>query len=92
MKCPQCMGFGDCVTFHGDVICLCDLCKGTGTITTKHILWRIRGRQIKNRRIAAKLQLRQAARFLGVDASNLSKMERGVIAPISYRYNRKEPK
>lgn len=59
----------------------CDLCNGTGKIEDEKIDWIIKGEELKKYRLRKNFSIREAARVLGMDASNLSKMERGVIKP-----------
>lgn len=81
--CPQCDGFGKIfgTCFHYAVK-FCDLCKGTGTVSDITLLWHKRGEALRAYRVKVLgLGLRKAAEKFNVDASNLSKMERGIIKP-----------
>lgn len=84
-KCPQCF-LGKIYSFHGDEICDCDLCDGTTKISFTKVVWRILGKISKWRRIKARLTLRKAAKILKIEPIELSKMERGVIAPRMFDY------
>ncbi|HNP06588.1 MAG TPA: hypothetical protein PKN99_03125 [Cyclobacteriaceae bacterium] len=58
----------------------CDMCEGTG----KHklnLLWWVWGEMIKDWRFRNKITLRECSRKYQIDASNISKMERGIIKP-----------
>lgn len=79
--CPQCRGFTVILTFRGQSLGPCEMCKGTGRIPEHVKKWAPYGERLKAERIARRLTLRKAAAQLGVDPSNLSKMERGIIAP-----------
>jgi len=86
--CPACNGFGKHFSrpikindYIKSVHITCDLCEGTGQIDNRKWYWRALGYELKNIRLAKGISLRAAAKMLGVDASNLSKMERGVVEP-----------
>lgn len=83
-RCPSCNGFG--VVFPApweNVTPIeCDVCYGSGEINGKQKLWIEYGKRLKKYRIdKLQLGLREASRKYNIDASNLSKMERGVIKP-----------
>ncbi len=60
----------------------CELCDGTGLIADGKIDWKLKGRKMRDYRVwQMGMGLREAERYLGIDASNLSKMERGIIKP-----------
>lgn len=88
MKCNQCSGFG--VILGASVESLkpvsipCDLCRGTGRIRHRQILWRFQGALLRKKRESLGLTFRDAARKWHYDCSNISKMERGVIKPVNY--------
>jgi transcriptional regulator with XRE-family HTH domain len=44
-------------------------------------IWKENGNILKNRRISAKLLLRDAAKYLGINAIELSNMETGKVEP-----------
>jgi len=48
------------------------------------IIWQRQGELLRDFRLQQGLTLRKAGEKYGVDYSNLSKMERGVIQPIPY--------
>jgi hypothetical protein len=64
----------------------CDMCDGTGKVADARIQWISLGHILKDRRLASKMGLREAARHHGIDPSNLSKMERGCICPRPLEY------
>jgi len=57
------------------------MCLGTGEITPEQQKWRVIGRGMKNIRIKNRKTILAAAQELGINAVELSKMERGVIQP-----------
>lgn len=57
------------------------MCEGKGTLPENVSKWHAYGERLKAERIYRRMTLRAAAKHLGVDASNLSKMERGIIPP-----------
>jgi hypothetical protein len=57
------------------------MCEGKGTLPECVAKWHPYGERLKAERIHRRMTLRAAAKHLGMDASNLSKMERGIIAP-----------
>ena len=78
--CPSCQGFGQ--VYSNNKIINCGLCNGTGALADKNELWRKQGKSLKYHRLyVVQIGLRKSAKLLGVDASNLSKMERGIIKP-----------
>jgi len=79
--CPNCSGHGKIFTFHGVDLGPCDMCLGTGEITPEQQKWRVIGRGMKNIRIKNRKTILAAAQELGINAVELSKMERGVIQP-----------
>lgn len=79
--CPQCRGFKIILNFHGQSLGQCDMCEGKGTLPECVAKWHPYGERLKAERIHRRMTLRAAAKHLGMDASNLSKMERGIIAP-----------
>ena len=87
--CTSCDGFGKHysrpIYRKGEVKIIelpCELCKGTGKIKDKQIEWILQGTKLKTYRLWDKgLTLREAAKALNIDPSNLSKMERGIIKP-----------
>ena len=89
MKCPNCKFFGDgnIYSFHGEKICVCDMCNGTTRVPLIVLWWRLLGWIIKNRTIRKEMTLRNASRFLNIEVTILSKMERGCIKPKMFRYD-----
>jgi hypothetical protein len=82
IKCPDCIGFGKNISFHGNIIGNCKSCEGSGTIKKEKIPYLKYGKYLYKYRInKLKLTLRQAAKKYNIDPSNLSKMERGIIRP-----------
>lgn len=79
--CPQCRGFKIILNFHGQSLGQCDMCEGAGVMPECAPRWHAYGGRLKAERIYRRMTLRAAAKHLGMDASNLSKMERGIIAP-----------
>lgn len=86
--CKQCDGFGEIfsrpILIAGKVSSAsikCDMCNGTGKIEDIKLLWIAQGKKLKELRLSKNVSLRAAAIKLNVDASNLSKMERGIIQP-----------
>lgn len=84
IKCQQCDGTGR-IFFRPNAkvpYTDCDLCKGSGGYEG-NILWIIQGSKIRDFRIGNNYTLRECASRFEIDASNLSKMERGAIKPDS---------
>lgn len=79
--CPQCNGFGEIVAFPRPIKITCELCRGSGKVSDKKILWVKQGKILRGRRMAMGITLREAARRHKVDVGNLSRMERGVVKP-----------
>ena len=59
----------------------CTQCGGTGTVSNEMLEWIVDGQTLKNRRIEARITLRDAAKRLNIQVSILSEMERGVRKP-----------
>ena len=82
VKCPQCNGFKEITDIFRRFVLPCPLCMGKGKVANKHVLWIARGKKLRDFRLdVLGIGLREAARKFQVDASNLSKMERGIINP-----------
>ena len=80
-QCQQCNGIGKLFLRNGKTI-KCDMCEGTGQ-HEENLLWTIQGLKLCEWRMENKLTLRMAAKTHGIDPSNLSKMERGILKPYS---------
>ena len=85
-SCPQCNGFGKLAMPTLFLQAACPLCEGSGEVAEYHLDWKAQGAELKANRIKARLGLREAARQQEMDASNLSKMERGLIKPKAIKY------
>ena len=72
--CPRCEGESDGVA--------CDLCEGTGRVYPYKVEDAERGEKMRAARLVAGRTLRQQAERRGIDAVDLSRMERGVTPPI----------
>lgn len=59
----------------------CRGCGGTGWITPKMMQWRVDGVLVRQARLARDLSLREAAKLLGMPASDYSDAEHGRIDP-----------
>lgn len=95
--CTSCDGFGKHfsrpILIKGKVEIIelkCELCNGTGKIKDEKIDWIIKGQKLREYRLEKEITLRKAAKMLGMDASNLSKMERGIIKPKNIWYDSDE--
>lgn len=83
-KCPTCNGFGILFGAIMPLTLKCFTCNGLGLIDKRSSIWIKQGEYLKNYRTnVLKLGLREACRKYTQDASNLSKMERGLIKPLS---------
>lgn len=83
-KCPSCSGFGKIFGAFYPLVAECDTCNGKGFIDDIQTVWMAQGKMLKDYRLnELKLGLREACRKYGYDASNLSKMERGIIKPVT---------
>jgi len=81
MICPNCLGFGYIFNQAGKDN-FCEACAGYGSISVPP--WKAYGEKMKAWRLVHSLSLRDAAEKYGIDFSNLSKMERGLIKPKCY--------
>ncbi len=92
MKCPDCDGgimIASHVAYankpHGyNVPMNCLRCNGTGIVDDRTPEWMKAGEALRQSRLKANRILRDEAARLGMDASTLSRMERGVIEPYSF--------
>lgn len=78
-KCPSCVdgnsyGFGK---LGKPVVIKCDVCNGTDLVDNLTLVKIEKGKILKEERIARGITLRNEAKWLKVDASELSKLERG---------------
>lgn len=71
--CPSCVGFGN----HGDLPCF--MCGGDGEIPIIQLEWISRGYVMKAWRIQAGLGIRSAAERAGLQASDILKLEKGLL-------------
>ncbi len=81
-KCPECNGLGIIPAFLKPISIPCQMCNGAGKVKDKHLKWRLLGQELRDYRLnVLRLTLRKAAKQFGIDAANLSKMERGILKP-----------
>lgn len=86
--CPECQGKGvvlalGCGPQHPVALSYdCELCGKTGKIDEARVKWREAGRRMKAARVTRGIVLREEANRRGVDVVVLSKMERGIVAPV----------
>lgn len=80
--CQQCSGTGKIFLRPNAIAPFidCDMCEGTGGHELNS-LWAVQGGIIREWRLKNDITLRECARKYSLDASNLSKMERGIIKP-----------
>ena len=84
MICSQCNGFGYTVTLLETSKVWCYGCQGAGNVADVHGAWKIYGAEMRGWRTEQELTLRAASIKYGIDPSNLSKMERGILKPRCY--------
>lgn len=83
-KCPSCDGFGKLFGAFHPVVIPCPTCEEKGYIPKRSDIWIKQGKELKEYRLnVLGLGLREACRKYNYNASNLSKMERGLIKPIT---------
>jgi transcriptional regulator with XRE-family HTH domain len=64
-------------------------CNGEGKVKEEMIEWHENGKILANKRRDYGLKMRDAAKYLKIEVTNLSKMERGIIEPnMSINYNK----
>lgn len=87
MKCHYCNGHAVVYAkLDGRITELpCGDCGGTGILNPTHPTWKKMGEKLKRERERLNLGLNEACRLTGYNAGNLSKMERGLIHPISIK-------
>jgi hypothetical protein len=87
MICPQCYGNKVTIGFacpgFRPIELECDMCRGTGEIGDEQVLWIKLGELCKDARRERGIVMRQFALESGIDASAVSRMERGVDDPAS---------
>jgi len=83
MICPSCEGIGVIfLPFSPKIKTLpCTRCNGLKEVPEEMKVWMENGELLKSRRIDKRFTLRKAAKFLNIDVTELSNMERGVIEP-----------
>jgi hypothetical protein len=87
MRCPTCDGFGNLFAAFHPIALTCPTCKGKCLIemsVEKYNQWLKKGKILRGVRLKQNLSLRDAAVTYKTDASNISKMERGLIKPVNY--------
>lgn len=91
MKCPDCEGHGKTVATHVSyangthgygVAMPCLRCSGSGTVPDVMREWMARGRRLREKRLAARRNLREEAARRGLNVVELSQMEHGKIEPV----------
>lgn len=83
-RCPSCDGFGKLFGAFTPKVITCFTCQGKGFVPKRSDIWIKQGEELKEYRLnVLKMGLREACRKYDYDASNLSKMERGLIKPLS---------
>ena len=60
----------------------CDRCGGSGKMPQEHQRWIEEGAALKRERMSRQIGMRMEAERRGIDPSELSKMERGIIQPV----------
>ncbi len=91
MICPDCNGEKKIailpkIAKNGKVLTSipCDRCNQTGKISKRMAAWIKQGAYLRSQRINAKLTLREFSKRTEVDASIISKAERGLMDPIDF--------
>lgn len=86
MTCPDCDGAGVLVAIacpgFRRISMPCLMCKGEKVVSVRVIEWKRVGEEMKQERIARGVTLRIEAQQRGMDAVELSEMERGIREPI----------
>jgi len=92
MKCPKCGSKGEVEVvglfcLRPDDGCdsarllLCPDCFGTGEVDDRVTEWKVAGAAMRAERLARGMTLRAEAARRGITASELSRMERGLVEP-----------
>lgn len=87
MMCPDCKGKKESLVFysggskHGFGPLPCTTCDGEGEVSEEKIAWITRGRELRDKRVAAGRSLREEAEMLGITSVELSRRERGKVNP-----------
>ena len=86
MTCPDCEGAGvlvavACPGFRR-ISMPCLMCKGEKVVSVKVIEWKRIGEEMKQERITRSVTLRIEAQQRGMEAVELSEMERGIREPV----------
>jgi hypothetical protein len=89
MTCPQCLGEKLIRAAFKQIGIDCDMCNGKGSVPKEKLLDIKKGFALKKIRILKRLTLRDASKIYKIDATELSKMERGVIRPNMNIYAKK---
>lgn len=63
----------------------CSRCDGTGQMPAIHVEWMKTGEEMKRERLSRNMTLRAEAVRRGMSPSELSKMEQGIVEPVSAR-------
>lgn len=94
-ECPECNGDGRCFVHlntsdpakHGFQWIDCPRCGGSKLISDVEMAAIIKGRELRNVRVARKMSLREEAKRLGISVVELSRLERGRIGHTEYGDN-----
>jgi len=91
--CPQCKGSGQsyCHLNYGErggewKWLPCTLCCGDKEISEEQFGWLSKGKALRAARLSRNLILRDAAKLLGMNAVDLSKIEQGKASPDGVSY------
>lgn len=83
ITCQKCKGSGILMISKNQTNPPCPYCLGTKTMNTE---WIEKGRLIKEQRIKRKMTCHQAAKYLNINYTTLSRMELGRIPPENISY------
>lgn len=90
MQCPDCKGSGKNIADHvryadgssvSNVPLRCSRCVGAGFVPDEMAAWIIKGRSLRNARLASNRSLREEANRRGMAPMLLSRMEFGKVEP-----------